>query len=383
MAVSALSPEQRKLLLGQGEEAVRDVVLPALRYLRDHLVAVREGAGNELGVWRYAGGTDYYRYLLHHYLTDDVCIAELHALGAVQVDRIQTELRQFAARQFGWPIDIGAAELYRRIQETHEEYLQGAELLSKYERLVGAAGSSLSRFFNGLPKSQLAIRIDPEAPPAYYENAPLDRSGPAHLVASLSNAANATAYDDAVLMHHETVPGHHLQFALALDFNIPTLQKLPLGGVYVQHPPFQAFTEGWALYAERLAYEMGLYDDDPVGNLWRLRLELVRAVRLVADTGLNGSGWSWADAAAYVEEVLGQRQGIGAMLRFESAPAQACGYNYGYFKILQLRQRAMDRLGPAFDIREFHEQVLRHGAIPLAILDRLIEEWLAAKLDCS
>jgi uncharacterized protein (DUF885 family) len=380
LSTSSVPPAEQEALLTEAEEVIREVFIPALQDLRTHLSLALEGAGNDLGVGRYTNGEAYYDELLHHYLTDDVSISELHELGLKEVARIQNELRSAAERDLGWPSGLTMSELYSRIQQAHGEYLEGADLLARYKQLIADAQDVLPEFFATIPTTQLAIRIDPGAPPAYYENPPLDGSGPGVLVTSLANAALGTAYDDAVLMHHETIPGHHLQFALALEADIPTLQKLPLGSVYVQHPPFQAFSEGWALYAEHLAYEMGLYDDDPLGNLWRLRLELVRAVRLVADTGINGLGWSWDEAAAYIEGALGQRQGLGAMLRFESAPGQACGYNYGYFKIVELRQEAMNRLGDAFDLREFHEQVLQHGAIPLQVLDRVIHDWIESKL---
>jgi uncharacterized protein (DUF885 family) len=125
---------------------------------------------------------------------------------------------------------------------------------------------------------------------------------------------------------------------------------------------------------------MGLYDDDPVGNLWRLRLALTQSVRIVADTGVNALGWTWADAASYLEGVLGVRQGQNVLLRYESAPGQACGYSVGYFTILELRAQAEERLGDAFDLRAFHDAVLSHGALPLPILEQVIADWIDQRM---
>ena len=167
---------------------------------------------------------------------------------------------------------------------------------------------------------------------------------------------------------HETVPGHHLQGALSRELDLPTFRsELEPNG----------YMEGWAVYAEHLAWEMGLYENDPLGNLGRLGMELSRAARLVIDTGIHAKGWSRQEAAAYYEEATGRPAVPAAMHRYIILPGQGCGYTVGLLKILELRQQAMDWLGDEFDIKEFHNVILGNGPLPLGILERLVEDWIA------
>lgn len=375
-SLSLLGPSERAALLDEAAAAIRDSVFPAYRRLRDELVRLQGVASPDVGVARYPGGRAYYECVLQHFVGTGASAQELHGLGLSHVARIEAELRDAAFRSFGWPRDLPMAELNLRIQETKTEFLEGRALQAEYDRLVEEAWAALPAGFDALPSAGLEMLIEPSGPPACYVPPPLDGSGPGFFQVSLANPALSVMYDEAVLVYHETIPGHHLQFALALDMDLPTFQSAPIVPLYAQHPAFQAFTEGWALYAEHLAAELGLYDDNPLGNLWRLRLELTRAVRLVADTGMNALGWSWADAAAYLERTLGVAQRQNVLLRYEAAPGQACGYNVGYFTLLALRDRAAASLGDRFDLREFHACVLQNGALPLALFERVVDEWI-------
>jgi uncharacterized protein (DUF885 family) len=166
---------------------------------------------------------------------------------------------------------------------------------------------------------------------------------------------------------HEAIPGHHLQGALTRELEIPTFRK---------DIEFNAYVEGWALYAEYLAWEMGLYDDDPLSNLGRLQFEQMRALRLVVDTGVHARGWTFAETSDRVEELTGSAISRGYLTRFFVLPGQATGYTIGFLKILELRQRAMDQLGDAFDLGEFHDVILGNGPMPLEILERSVDEWV-------
>lgn len=373
-----ITAADRDALQANAAAAIRDVVVPAFRALRAYLVGLEAEARDEVGLTSLPGGADYYTYALHHYVGTSATAEDLHALGLAEVAKLTEELRTLGASAFGWPRDLPMSELNSRIQNAKTEYLEGEELLARYRQLLAQAWDAYDRFFTARPTSDVVFSVDPAAPPAYYQAPPFDLSSPGLCVASLQNAALSTLYDDAVLMHHETVPGHHIQIGLALDGDFPTFRKAPIGTLYTQHPAFQAFTEGWALYGQQLAAEMGLYADDSVGHLWQVRLELTQVVRLVADTGMNALGWTWQEAATYLESALGVKQRQSVALRYESAPGQACGYSIGYITLLSLRQRAEDRLGDAFDIREFHEAVLRHGALPLEILERAVDAWIEA-----
>lgn len=378
--VAEIGADQRAELLGEAASAIRDSVLPAYRSLRDALVRLQAAAPAGVGVASLPGGDDYYENLLRHFVGTGDSPAELHALGLELVAQIEAELRAFASSHFGWPHDLPMAQLSARIDAAKVTRPEGDALRAEYEKLLASAELALPTFFGRLPSLELGWRVDPLGPPAWYESPPLDCSAPGFLVVSLANPTLGTMYDEATLMHHEAFPGHHLQFGVAADLAVPTFQQLPSIPVCGRHPFFQAFTEGWALYAQDLAEEMGLYKDNPVGNLWRLRLALTQVVRVVADTGMNALGWTWNDAAAYLEGVLGVRQGPSVLLRYETSPGQACGYTAGYAMILKLRARAEERLGAAFDLRAFHDALLGSGALPLPVLERAIDDWIERQL---
>jgi uncharacterized protein (DUF885 family) len=172
-------------------------------------------------------------------------------------------------------------------------------------------------------------------------------------------------------LYHEAVPGHHFQIAIAQELDLPAFRN----GVI-----FNGYAEGWALYAERLAWELGLYDDDPYGNLGRLHMELLRAVRLVADTGLHAMGWTREQTRTYMDEAMGTPGRFSHEVdRYVVLPAQATGYKIGMIEFLELRELAMDQLGEQFDIREFHNVVLSNGSLPLEILERIVQEYIASK----
>jgi uncharacterized protein (DUF885 family) len=173
--------------------------------------------------------------------------------------------------------------------------------------------------------------------------------------------------------YHETAPGHHFQIAIAQELDLPFPRR---------DIRFTAYTEGWAMYAERLAWELGLYDDDPYGNLGRLQYELLRAVRLVTDTGIHAMRWSREQAQAYIDQAMGAQPGRFSyeVDRYVVMPAQATAYKVGMLKILELRQRAMDRLGDEFDIKQFHNVVLGSGSLPLGMLERVVDEYIESEL---
>jgi len=180
------------------------------------------------------------------------------------------------------------------------------------------------------------------------------------------------AYDVATTVYHETVPGHHLQTARALEANLPG---------FLRGADFLGFAEGWALYAERLAYEMGMYEGDPAGDLGRLRMEALRAARLVADTGVNAEGWTFGRAVAFLRESTGLEEGaiLADVTRYVVDPGQATAYCAGMLEILRLRESCRAELGPKFDLRRFHEALLGGGALPLDILDGAMGDFIAAE----
>jgi uncharacterized protein (DUF885 family) len=172
------------------------------------------------------------------------------------------------------------------------------------------------------------------------------------------------------LAYHETVPGHHVQMALAQEMDLPLL---------LSESGFLGFTEGWALYAERLAWESGWYADDTYGNLGRLQFELMRAARLVVDTGIHAAGWGYDEAVAYYQEATGRSPQFAQqdVYRYAAWPGQAVSYTIGYLTLLDLRAEAQDALGDAFDLTSFHGQLLRRGNLPLGVLVGCVGDWIA------
>jgi len=205
--------------------------------------------------------------------------------------------------------------------------------------------------------------------PAYYSFPTLDGSRPGAFYINLDSPT--PHYSMPSVVYHETIPGHHFQTAIAYELDLPTFRRAI---------SFNAYVEGWALYAERLAWEMGMYKDDPLGNLGRLQLELLRAARVVVDTGIHDQHWTWQQGAAYFGQALGGPPGQNGMVRYIVMPGQGASYTIGFLKILQLRQRAQETLGDAFDLKEFHNVILGNGAMPLTVLERVVDDWIAAKL---
>jgi uncharacterized protein (DUF885 family) len=209
---------------------------------------------------------------------------------------------------------------------------------------------------------------------AYYRPPALDGSRPGVFYVNLRSVEELPKFGMRTLVYHETIPGHHFQMALAQEIDgLPTFRK-----VY----PFTAYAEGWALYAEQLAWEMG-FQSDPYSNLGRLQAELFRAVRLVVDTGLHYKRWTREESIAYMLEKTGlpETEVVAEVERYLVQPGQACAYKVGMIKILELRDRAQRELAADFDMREFHEIVLRNGSLPLTLLERIVDDYIAGVRD--
>jgi poly(3-hydroxybutyrate) depolymerase len=241
--------------------------------------------------------------------------------------------------------------------------------IADIEALVEAADRAAAELFDLRPQGEVIV-IGGQTGGYYVPGAP-DGTRPGSYHVSLVGDWRPR-YSMPTIAYHEAIPGHHFQIALAQEMDLPLFQTDVV---------FNAYAEGWAMYAERLAWELGLYDDDPYGNLGRLQYELLRAVRLVTDTGIHAMGWTRDEARAYMDEAIGAPPGRFSheVDRYIVLPAQATGYKIGLIKMLELRQRAMDQLGDQFDIKEFHNVVLGHGSVPLDILERVVQGYIDAK----
>ncbi len=365
--LATIDETEKQELLAAALQAIENSFIPAFLELRAYLLQLELTASNVSGVHQFPEGEAYYAYMLHHEAGTQLTADQIHALGQAEVARLQSEI-QAAAAALGYPADISMAELNQRISED-DVIIEGDALLSTYEGLIAQAEQATFTFFNLLPQTELIIRPEPFGSGiGYYLPPPLDGSGPGSFYTNLD--ASLPSHLIPTYIYHETIPGHHLQGALARELVLPT---------FMRELELNAFMEGWALYAERLAWEMGLYDDDPWGNMGRLLLEHSRAARLVIDTGIHAKGWSRHEAASYYSEVTGRPASSDAMDRYVILPGQGCGYTIGLLKILELRQAAMDQLGDAFDIREFHDVILGNGSVPLEILEEIVMDWIATR----
>jgi uncharacterized protein (DUF885 family) len=366
--IPGLSSALEQSLLDSARAATSNSVIVAYQELRATINGLRANAPNAIGVGQYPRGNEYYAYTLRHRTTTDLTPAEIHQLGLDQLDRIHTEMR-VVFDSLGYPQNETLQELYARVA-TDGGIIPAANVKSVYEDIIAAAEMSLDQAFDIFPSANVIVAEDSFG--GFYIAPSYDGTRPGAFYAGTLN--DQPWYAMPSLTYHESIPGHHTQIAIGMEqTGRPALRQ----GIQ-----FTAFVEGWALYAERLAYELGWYDNDPYGNLGRLQYEALRAARLVMDTGIHSMGWSFAQTSQFLQDNNGATSGSadGATARYSVVPAQATAYMVGMLHILQLRQQAMDELGSDFDVMEFHRVVLTSGGIPLALLDGVVERYIAGKL---
>ncbi len=364
-AMAGLSPDRADALRGRAETAVSDVVIPAYRRLLSKLSGLRSQAP-EVGVWRVPDGRAYYEHLLRHFTGLDQSAADVHDLGLREVARIHDEVRS-CANALGYPAEsLTIAALFAAV-ERDGGALVGEEILREYERLIDRAAVDALAFLPALPSTAVVVRPDPVG--GFYRSAPRDGSAPATFGAQTTGTQ--PRFTMPTLAYHETIPGHHVQIALAQEMDLPLL---------LRETAFLGFTEGWALYAERLAAEAGWYADDPYGNLGRLQFELMRAARLAVDTGIHAVGWGYDEALVWYQEATGRSPQLAQqdVYRYAAWPGQAVSYAVGYLELLALRDATRSALGDRFDLTAFHRAVLAQGNVPLAVLAGAMAGWIAA-----
>ena len=360
----------RDELAAAGPAALRGKAAPALQKLEefvrtDYLPAARDSiAASSL-----PGGADYYQFLLAENAGADMTAASVHALGQKEVARIRGEMRAVIART-GFH---GSFREFSTFANNDPRLFASSpeRLLARYRRLVARAGAGLPKLFAAVPAEELGVKGQdaPDQGAAYYEAAADDH--PAALVINTARLNTRPLWETEALALHEGVPGHHLQVARAHE-----LADLPEFRRYGWYAPFG---EGWALYAESLGAELGFFAE-PFSAFGQLNSELLRAARLVVDTGIHSLGWSRQQAIDY----LGANTANAApdneveVDRYIAAPGQALGYKMGQLRIKALREKAQAALGERFDLRRFHGAVLDNGALPLPMLDQQVERWIRA-----
>ena len=366
--------EDRARLTSAYRKAVAEKITPAIVKLHDfianeYLPKCRDSAG--LGA--IPNGGDKYAFKVREQTTTTMTPAQIHRLGLKEVARIRLAMDRVRS-QLGFSGDLAAflGSLVRNPQLTPFKTEQ--EVIEAYRNIQQRVEPTLGKLFLKMPRSVLEIRPEPEitkvTAAAHYSVGTLDGSRPGVFYAPVRDPATYATPNMTALFLHEGVPGHHYEVSLKMESALPRFRR---------YGWFTAYGEGWALYAESLGVDLGVYDD-PYQNLGRLRSEMHRAIRLVVDTGMHAKGWSREQAIAYMLENNGglESDAVQEVERYMAIPGQALAYKIGEQKILALRRRAEKQLGTRFDIRTFHDQILNGGGLPLAVLEEKINRWLAA-----
>ncbi len=365
--IAGLSAADRQALLDSALFAVTNSVIPAYRQLRQTMQSLLPNAPPSIGVAQYPLGTEYYNYRLKHHTTTDMTAAEVHQLGLGELQRIQAEMRVIFD-QLGYPQNETMQQLFARV-EADGGIIPAVDVKPTYESMVAFAEQNLAAAFDIFPSAPVVVADDDFG--GYYIGPSYDGTRPGAFYAGTVN--DEAYFRMPSLSYHEAVPGHHTQVAIQMDQDTPVFRKMSR---------VTAFVEGWALYAERLAYELNWYNNDPYGDLGRLQYEALRATRLVVDTGIHSMGWSFDQSVQYLEDTLGVSTGAaqGAAGRYSVVPAQATAYMVGMLQILAARQRAIDALGAQFDLIAFHRLLLSNGAVPMDIMNREVDRWIQETL---
>jgi uncharacterized protein (DUF885 family) len=375
---AGIAAPRRAALLLQVREALIADVQPAYGRLIQHCeTLLRKTRGNH-GVWSLPDGEAYYAWLVRRHTTTTLTPQQVHQLGLAEVARIGAEMEDLLARVGLREGTLGARmrALSERPDQQYPDSDAGREqILQDYQAIIDAMAAKLDPYFDRKPRAGVRVQRVPRfkektSARAYYESPALDGSRPGVFYANLDDVRATARLGMRTLAYHEAVPGHHLQKGLQRELQgLPTFRRI-LG--------FTAFSEGWALYAERLAAEMGAFPT-PLDDLGRLRAEMFRAARLVVDTGLHYKRWGREEAIDYLREHTGLADSavIAEVDRYLVMPGQALAYKVGMNEILRLREKARAELGARFDIRRFHNLVLGGGDLPLSVLEHRVADWIA------
>ena len=374
-----ISQIEKDLLIADAAQALNSAVKPAYEALISEMTAQEKVAGTDDGVWRFKDGAGYYAERLANYTTTNMTPEQIHQLGLAQVARIHKEMG-VVQKKMGVKGDLQAFFKYMRTEPKFyaPETAEGRALyLSETQKAKDAITPLLPKWFGTLPQAPLVVKPveafrEKSAGKAFYQSPAPDGSRPGTYYANLYKMADMPLTEVEALFYHEGVPGHHLQLAIQTELKgVPAFRKF--GGV-------TAYSEGWGLYSEKLAKDMGLYTD-PARDFGRLQLELHRAIRLVVDSGLHYKRWSRETAIKYVEDHSADAPGgiVKAIERYIIYPGQATAYMVGRLKISDLRDKAQKALGKKFDIRGFHDTVLKSGPVPLDVLEEQVDAWIASR----
>ena len=379
--VNALEIDQaeKDALISKATDALKTAVKPAYSKLINYIAQLEKRADDRDGAWKFPDGEAFYNNALKRTTTTDLTAKEIHAIGLAEVSRIHDEMRAIKDK-VGFEGDLNA---FMQFMKTDKQFYLAnteagkAQYLSEAKGLIDNMKTRLDELFIVKPKADMIVKRveafrEKAAGKAFYQQPAPDGSRPGIYYANLYDMEAMPTYQMEALAYHEGIPGHHMQIAISQELEgVPKFRKF--GG-------YTAYIEGWGLYSELLPKEMGLYED-PYSDFGRLAMELWRACRLVVDTGIHAMKWTRQEGIDYYVNNTpnATSDGVKMVERHIVMPSQATAYKVGMLKILELREAAKKQLGDKFDIRQFHDVVLKNGPVPLNVLENFVDEWVASK----
>ncbi|MGM1055834.1 MAG: DUF885 domain-containing protein [Bacteroidota bacterium] len=374
-----LSEKQKRDLIAEAQEALVNAVKPAYEKLIASLEDQQQRATSDHGAWKFPKGEAFYKNRLKRITTTDLTANEIHEIGLLEVARIHGEMEAIM-KKVGF---VGSLQDFFEFMRTDPQFYysntpEGKEkYLNEATALINTMKGRLDELFLTKPKADIIVKaVEPfrekSAGKAFYQQPAIDGSRPGTYYANLYDMAAMPAYQMEALAYHEGIPGHHMQIAIAQE-----LDSLPM---FRKFSRYTAYSEGWGLYSELVPKEIGFYKD-PYSDFGRLAMELWRSCRLVVDTGIHSKKWTREQGIDYYKQNTPNAESdcVKMVERHIVMPGQATAYKIGMNKIVELREEAKVQLGNDFDLREFHDVVLLSGAVPLNILEELVQEWADSK----
>jgi uncharacterized protein (DUF885 family) len=379
-ALKDVDQATRDRLLNDAKNALTTSLKPAYEKLIAALQDLEKRATDDAGVWKFSDGGPFYEFALRRTTTTDLTANQIHEIGLKEMARIHGEMTKIKEK-VGFKEDLHA--FFKFMRDDKQFYLPDTEegrakYLANAVEIIDTMKKRLDELFVTKPKADIQVKAvekfrESSAGKAFYQQPAPDGSRPGMFYVNLREMHDVPTYELESLAHHEGIPGHHMQIAIAQEFaGIPKFRKFGLR--------YTAYTEGWGLYSELTPKEIGLYQD-PYSDFGRLSLELWRAGRLVVDTGIHAKRWTRDQAIKYLADNTPNSQAdcVDSINRYIVLPSQATAYKIGMLKILELREKAKKQLGSKFDLRQFHEVVLLNGPVPLDVLEQLVDRWIKSK----
>jgi uncharacterized protein (DUF885 family) len=375
-----IADAEKTRLVNEASAALTGTVKPGVEKFIARVESLRDSSPGPNGVWALPDGGDYYKIAVDFWTSEDSLTAdEIHKTGLAEVKRIRGEMKEIM-KQVGFKGTL--AEFFNFLRTDPSNFYPNTDegrqaYLDQSKAYIDSIYADVDKYFNILPKAPLEVRKVEEwreetAPIAFYNRPTPDGSRPGIYYVNLKDMASKQKHEMETIAYHEGAPGHHFQIAIQQELTgVPTFQKFAF---------FGAYTEGWGLYAERLAKEEGRFTD-PMQDFGRLQNEMLRACRLVVDTGGHSKKWTREKMIKYMldNNPMTEADAAKEVERYLDTPGQALSYKIGMIKILDLREKAKKELGDKFDIRDFHDAVLKNGAVALPILEELVDDYIARK----